>query len=97
MSKHTFYMEYIIDGIYTPCITEINVIGEPTNFSFDKILCPTHVVAFAEKMYDLTTGLMIKDRKRVEYSTLTPQEIYRLHATPFVPLDVIVTMVNSWR
>ena len=95
--QHMFYFHFIDEGKDIECITEIDVDSDMDlgiDKLIDKIICPLRLIAASHRMYDLSAGLIIKDKIIGRDNSLSPKQIFELSLLPNVPLTILINRME---
>jgi len=97
--KHILYFQFmgwepdeVIERIVEVEVSDSDMGIDPT---IDKLHCPLHLIAHANKVYDLTSRTVIKDRESGIERPVTFYEISELILKPPALLEHLIEIVNN--
>ena len=95
--QHMFSFHFTEEGRDIECLTELVVDPDMDlgiDILIDKIMCPLRLIAMSHRMYDLTAGIIIKDKISGRDHLLTPIQIFELSLLPNVPLNILLNRMD---
>jgi len=92
IETHTLYFKYNNGETIVECVCEVPYRHDGymgVDLVLDKLGIRTNCVAMAERVYDLTARVMIKDRREVYMRRLTYREVADFIVKPVYDIDEV--------